>query len=80
MSILVYCDAFDGKFRKVALELLSEASKIAEQTGDEVHALVLGPGSKALAEETGKYGAKKAYYCEDAALENYSTEGYADVV
>ena len=80
MSILVYCDHFDGKFRKVSLEMLSEAAKIAEQTGDEVHAIVLGPGSKALAEQTGKYGAKKAYYCEDSILENYSTDAYVDVI
>ena len=80
MSILVYCDAFEGKFRKVALELLSEASRIAEKTGDEVHAIVLGPGAKALAEETGKYGAKKAFYCEDGVVENYSTEAYAELV
>ncbi len=80
MSILVYCDHFEGKFRKVSLEMLSEASRIAEKTGDEVHAVVIGPGSKALAEQTGKYGAKKAYYSEDAALENYSTEAYVDVV
>ncbi len=80
MSILVYCDHFEGKFRKVSLEMLSEASRIAEKTGDEVHAVVIGPGSKALAEQTGKYGAKKAYYCEDAVLENYSTEAYMDVV
>ena len=80
MSILVYCDHFEGKFRKVSLEMLSEASRIAEKTGDEVHAVVIGPGSKALAEQTGKYGAKKAYYCEDSVLENYSTEAYMDVV
>ncbi len=80
MSILVYCDHFEGKFRKVALEMLSEAARIAEKTGDEVHAVVVGPGSKALAEQTGKYGAKKAYYCEDSILENYSTEAYVDVV
>ena len=80
MSILVYCDHFEGKFRKVSLEMLSEASRIAEKTGDEVHAVVIGPGSKALAEQTGKYGAKKAYYCEDSILENYSTEAYMDVV
>ncbi len=80
MSILVYCDHFEGKFRKVSLEMLSEASRIAEKTGDEVHAVVIGPGSKALAEQTGKYGAKKAYYSDDDALENYSTEAYVDVV
>ena len=80
MSILVYCDTFEGKFRKVSLELLSEASKIAEKTGDEVHAIVLGPSAKALAEETGKYGAKKAFYCEDGVVENYSTEAYAELV
>ncbi len=80
MSILVYCDAFEGKFRKVAYELLSEASRLAENTGEEVHAIVIGPGSKTLAEETGKYGAKKAYFCEDGSVENYSTEAYADLV
>ncbi len=80
MSILVYCDHFEGKFRKVSLEMLSEAARIAEKTGDEVHAVVIGPNSKALAEQTGKYGAKKAYYCEDSVLENYSTEAYVDVV
>ncbi len=79
MSILVYCDTFEGKLRKVSLELLSEAAKIADKSGDTVEAIVLGSGAKALAGETGKYGVKKAYYCEDASLEKYSTEGYVDV-
>lgn len=74
--ILVYIEAAEGKIKKGSLELLS-ASKGA---GAETHALIVGPGTKSLATEIGRYGAKKVYVCDDAQLGAYNPEVYGDVI
>lgn len=74
--ILVYVEAADGKIKKGSLELLSAA----KTAGAETHAVIAGPGTKGLAQEIGKYGAKKVYVCDNGQLANYNPEIFADVV
>ena len=42
MSVLVYTENWDGKFKKLSYELVSYASKVAEMTGGSVTALSIG--------------------------------------
>ena len=42
MSVLVYLENWDGKFKKVSFELLSYGKKIAEDMGVPMFALSLG--------------------------------------
>ena len=42
MSVLVYCENWDGKFKKLSFELVSYASGIAEMVGTTVTALSIG--------------------------------------
>jgi len=57
MSVLVYTENWDGKFKKLSYELVSYASKVAEMTGGTVTALSIGNvGDDELA-TLGKYGA-----------------------
>ncbi len=40
MSVLIYCENWDGKFKKLSFELVSYASAIAKVTGGSVTALI----------------------------------------
>lgn len=79
-GIFVIAEQRDGALRKVSFELASAARKLADQTGDEVSAILLGSGVEGLAAELGKYGVDKIFVGDNAALEPYITEAHAQVV
>ncbi len=76
-GIWVLAERSDGSLRKVTFEILSEARKIADKTGEELCAVILGEQVEPLADKCGHYGADKVYLVENAALKDYTTEGYA---
>lgn len=79
-GIWVYVEQRDGKVKKVTYELLSGGRKIADALGEELCAVLPGKGVAGLAAELGEYGADKVYVLESDALEQYTTDGYANVV
>ena len=79
-GIFVIAEQRDGALRKVSFELVSAARKLADQTGDEVSAILLGSGIEGLVAELGKFGADKVFVGDNAALEPYITEAHAQVV
>jgi len=79
-GVFVIAEQRDGALRKVSFELASAARKLADQTGDEVCAILLGSGIESLAAELGKFGVDKVFVGDNAALEPYVTEAHAQVV
>jgi len=79
-GVFVVAEQRDGALRKVSFELASVARKLADQTGDEVSAILLGSGIESLAAELGKFGVDKVFVGDNAALEPYITEAHAQVV
>lgn len=77
MSILIYAESAEGKFKKVAFELASYAKKIAASTGEAVTAVTL---NVADASELGKYGVDKVLNVSDDKLKTFNAKAYADVV
>lgn len=63
MSILVYTESWEGKFRKSTFEALSYASEIAKMYSSEVIAIAFGEESNDELEKLGKYGAEKVLAC-----------------
>jgi electron transfer flavoprotein alpha subunit len=57
MSVLVYTENWDGRFKKQSRELISYASKIAEMTGGSVTALSIGEVSEDELGKLGNFGA-----------------------
>ena len=57
MSVLVYTENWDGKFKKLSFELVSYASKVAELLGGSVTALSIGKVEEGELAGLGKYGA-----------------------
>jgi electron transfer flavoprotein alpha subunit len=60
----------------ISRELLGKGRQLADASGGKLAALVLGSGVGALAERAFAYGADKAYVVDDAALANYTTDGF----
>jgi electron transfer flavoprotein alpha subunit len=72
----VYAEHKDGKIKKVAFEILSEAKKLAEKKGAPLCAVLIGSGVEGMAAALGSYGAQKVYCVEAADLGTYTTGGY----
>ncbi|MFC2111948.1 electron transfer flavoprotein subunit alpha/FixB family protein [Bacteroidota bacterium] len=71
MSVLVYTENWDGKFKKLSYELVSYASKLAQMTGGSVTALSIGNVADDELGKLGNYGASTVLsVAESAALDN----------
>ncbi len=77
MSILVYTESEDGKFKKIAFEAVSYAKGIADMMGTSVTAVTINGGT---ASELGNYGADKVLEVSNEKLTQFNAEAYADVV
>jgi electron transfer flavoprotein alpha subunit len=78
-NVLVFAETRSGKLRKVALEAVTGARRLADASGGgEVHALVAGaPGVAGLAEQLGAHGADVVIAVEHPALANFERESVA---
>jgi electron transfer flavoprotein alpha subunit len=77
MSILIYAESAEGKFKKVAFELASYAKKVAESLGTTVTAVVINPGDVS---ELSKYGVDKVLKVNNDKLAGFTAKAYADVI
>ena len=77
MSILIYAETADGKFKKVAFELASYAKKIADSTGTTVTAITVNASNVA---DLSNYGVSKVLNVSNDKLNNFNAKAYADVV
>ncbi len=68
------------KPKKVTLELLGKGRYLADQLGQELVAVVLGNGAIDGLTGLGAYGADRIILCKHELLENYSTDGYTNVM
>jgi electron transfer flavoprotein alpha subunit len=64
----------------VTRQLLGKGRELAGVAGAQLAALVLGSGVGSLAERAFVYGADKAYVVDDAALAQYTTDGWVGAV
>ncbi|NOU46992.1 MAG: electron transfer flavoprotein subunit alpha/FixB family protein [Bacteroidales bacterium] len=56
MSVLLYTENWDGKFKKVSFELASYAAKLAAEMGVSISAISLGPVEEEELTKLGNYG------------------------
>jgi electron transfer flavoprotein alpha subunit len=80
MKVLVFAEHQHKKFSKVALVGVRAGQVLAEKTGGECHAVVMGTGIEGLANELAEYGVKTVYAVEDATLEHYVADAYAQAL
>jgi electron transfer flavoprotein alpha subunit len=77
MSILIYAESAEGKFKKVAFELASYAKKVAESLGTTVTALTVNISDVS---ELEKYGVDKVLKVNNDKLAGFNAKAYADVI
>ncbi|HIY75878.1 MAG TPA: electron transfer flavoprotein subunit alpha/FixB family protein [Candidatus Sphingobacterium stercorigallinarum] len=80
MAILVYIEHSDGKIKKSALETISYAKAIAEQTGEQVVALSIGSIGVQELKALGNYGASKVLNVTQDALKQFANQAYANII
>ena len=77
MSLLIYAESADGKFKKVAFELASYAKKVAESIGTTVTAVTVNTGNVS---DLSKYGVDKVLKVSNDKLNNFNAKAFADVI
>jgi electron transfer flavoprotein alpha subunit len=77
MSVLIYAESADGKFKKAALELASYGKKLAETMGTTLAAVTV---NTTQVEELGQYGVNQIFQVNHAKLEVFSAKAYAEVI
>ena len=80
MSVLVFVEPTDGKFRKPAYEAVTYAAKTAALLGVEVHALCLDEADENELKSLGDYGAAKVWFAKESRLKNFDPLVYAKVI
>lgn len=77
MSVLVYTESEQGKFKKVAFEVASYAKAVANQLGTTVTAIAINADDvSALA----NYGVDKVLKVNDSKLDTFNANSYANVI
>jgi len=76
-GILVFAEQRDGKLKKPGLEALSEGRRIADRTGGELTALLIGSDLSGLDAEAARMGADVILMVNDPRLAYYAPEAYA---
>ncbi len=79
-GVWVYAEQRGGKLMNVAIELLGEGRKLADEIGTELCAVLVGSECDDLVDELFAYGAEKVYYANNKELKNYTTDGYTAAV
>lgn len=80
MSILVYTENWDGKFKKLSFELVSYANEIAKQHNTEVVAVSVGNVADSELKNLGTYGAGKVISVKNEKLAVLANQPYAKVI
>jgi electron transfer flavoprotein alpha subunit len=80
MSVLVFTENWDGKFKKLSFELASYASKVAEMLNTNAVALSIGNVDESELKKLGNYGVKKVISVNNDALKSLDNQAYTSVI
>ncbi len=79
-NILVFIEQRGGKILPASYQLFTVAAKLAEGSGGQVQAVVVGQNVAGLAQQVASYGAKKLLVVDDAELAMYRVMPYSAAV
>src|SRR5512143_393428 len=80
MTVLIFAEQRDGKFKKSSLETVSAARGISDLMGASCVALVAGSGVEGIAGQLGAYGARRVIAVDQPDLELHSGTAIAQVI
>ncbi|WP_223034785.1 electron transfer flavoprotein subunit alpha/FixB family protein [Hanstruepera marina] len=77
MSVLVYTESEEGKFKKTALEVASYAKTVADQMGTTVTAIAFNANDTNV---LGNHGVEKVLQVNNSSLDKFNANAYANVI
>jgi len=80
MSVLVYTQNRDGKFKKSSFELVSYGSKVAELLNTSLVCLSIGTVSDEELKKLGNYGARKIIRVDGENCKTLDNQVYTDII
>jgi electron transfer flavoprotein alpha subunit len=80
MSVLVYTENWDGKFKKLSFELVSYAAGVAKMLSSTVIAVSIGKVDDGELRKLGNYGAGKIISVNNEQLATLDNQAYASVI
>ena len=80
MSVLVYVENADGKFKKSTFEVVSYAKTVADQLNTQLTAISIGDVSNDDLGNLGKYGVSKVLNVSNDKLKTFVNQAYASVI
>jgi electron transfer flavoprotein alpha subunit len=80
MSVLIYTENAEGKFKKSTFEAVSYARAIADQNNTSLTAISIGDVGAGDLALLGKYGADKVLNVSNQKLKNFINQAYASVI
>ncbi len=80
MSVLVFTENWDGKFKKLSFELVSYSNKVAEMLGTSTTAISIGSVADDELTKLGKFGAKKILKLENEIFKTFDTRAYSSAI
>jgi electron transfer flavoprotein alpha subunit len=80
MSVLVFTENWDGKFKKSSHELVSYAAKVAEMAGTSATVLSIGDVSEPELKALGNYGASKILSVSGSQFKSLDNQAYTAVI
>jgi electron transfer flavoprotein alpha subunit len=80
MSVLVFLENWDGKFKKLSFELVSYAAKVADMFDDHAIALSIGKVENAELEKLANFGAYKVLSIENDSIKSFDDQAYTSMI
>lgn len=80
MSVLVYTENWDGKFKKLSYELVSYAHGVAQMLNTDVVAVSIGDATDEEINKLGSYGANRVISVKDDRLNTLVNGTYSSII
>ena len=80
MSVLVYTESWEGKFKKSTFEAVSYGAEVAKLLGTTVTAVSIGNVSDEDLKSLGKYGAAKVLSVKNDKLNSLIPQAFASII
>jgi electron transfer flavoprotein alpha subunit len=80
MSVLIFVENWEGKFKKLSFELVSYGTKLAEMLNTEVVALSIGKVENNELEKLGRYGADRIITTVNDSINVFDSQAYTTII
>lgn len=80
MSVLIYAENWDGKFKKLTFELASYGARIAEMLGTKLIAVSIGNVEESELKQLGRFGVEKVIAADNKRLKQFDSQAYSGFI